>query len=242
MDNLRDPGERQKIEYATQFFGFPPDSMIDALMGDATDTIKASFQAAKSHSLKQFGERVSEKEVNEAFVTLEERCIESTEDIYYKKFGRYVRENIFNIPKHVVLPEDKVHCEAGKENLDSNDFEVAKTRFEALCSNIKDHKFMKVALEHKLSRFRAILERQERLLAQATVLKENVKVLEVFDAQKDVLDKKRSALQPLMVKMENNMQNDSGCFEGSDPAQLEKKRQFDLEDTRLAKKCKLDDD
>lgn len=241
MDNLRDPGERQKMEYATQFFRFPPDSMIDALMGDATDIIKASFKAAKSHSLKQFGDRVSEKELNEAFATLEERCIESTEDIYFKKFGRYVRENIFNIPKHVILPEDKVHCEAGKENLNSKDFDAAKTRFEALCSNIKDHKFMKAALEHKLANLKTILEKQEKVLAEARIMKENVKVLEVFDVQKEVLDKKRSDLQPLVLRMENNVQNDSG-FESSDPAQSEKKRQADLEDTRLAKKCKLDDD
>ena len=44
MDDLSNVTKRQEIEYATQFFGFPPDSLVDTLIGDATEIAKENLQ------------------------------------------------------------------------------------------------------------------------------------------------------------------------------------------------------
>lgn len=46
MDDLSNVTKRQEIEYATQFFGFPPDSLVDTLIGDATEIAKDNLQVS----------------------------------------------------------------------------------------------------------------------------------------------------------------------------------------------------
>lgn len=40
MEDLKDPAKRMEMEYATQFFGFPPESLVDTMIGDATAAVQ----------------------------------------------------------------------------------------------------------------------------------------------------------------------------------------------------------
>ena len=40
MEELNNPAKRSEIEYATQHFGFPPDSFVDTLIGDAKTCVE----------------------------------------------------------------------------------------------------------------------------------------------------------------------------------------------------------
>jgi hypothetical protein len=35
---------RSRMEYATQFFGFPPDSLVDAILADVKDAVRDNVE------------------------------------------------------------------------------------------------------------------------------------------------------------------------------------------------------
>jgi hypothetical protein len=47
MDQIVDSTKRSQLEYSTQFFGFSPDSLIDTIIGDATEIAKSNIEVSK---------------------------------------------------------------------------------------------------------------------------------------------------------------------------------------------------
>ncbi len=39
------------MEYATQFFGYTPDSIVDTLLGDVTDIVTVNLKVQISHQI-----------------------------------------------------------------------------------------------------------------------------------------------------------------------------------------------
>ena len=115
MEDYSDLSKRRRMEYATQFLGFPPDSLVDTLIGDATDVVAANLKAAKQQISASYGAKVSQAELAEAFDAIQGRYVEAVEKIYYK-FGSYLKENILNVPEDVLLPTDAgAHADPKKE-------------------------------------------------------------------------------------------------------------------------------
>ena len=100
----------------------------------------------KKKLLTDFSGKVTEEEINASFKMIEEKYAESTEKIYYFKFGKYLKDNILAIPKDLLLAEDKAHGEAGKESVDASDAERATNEFEKDCEKVKNAKFIRAAL------------------------------------------------------------------------------------------------
>lgn len=75
-----------------------------------------------------------------AFQAIEEQYVEATEKIYYK-FGLYLKNNILNIPKDILFPEDAVHREV---KCSGDDLKAAIQKLDNMCSKIKRAKMEKV--------------------------------------------------------------------------------------------------
>ena len=207
MDDYSNPKVRIRAEYDTQFFGFPPESLIDTLLGDAKEICEENLLAAKKRVEKVFGDKVAKKELDECFDKIIQNYAESTEKIY-EKFGRYAKDHLLRIPDQVLLPEDRVHAaaETGKKNAeDSSDVAAAQEKFDLLVKRVKEAKVRKVLLETKIADLKRIRERQEKVtIPMSEELKENLKMRHLLAQKVETVEKKVERLRPLMETVENN--------------------------------------
>ena len=118
MDLEATPEERLQLEYATQHFGFTPDSFVETITTTAIETINDGLDDTKKQLTKSFSSKISEQELEESFAIIKNKYVTSAEKVL-DNFSRYVKRNILVVPKNVVLPEDNVHVYKGakKDNL-----------------------------------------------------------------------------------------------------------------------------
>jgi len=170
--DLTDVTKRRQMEYATQFFGYTPDSLVDVLVGDVSDIVSENLRGAKKHTAGQFP-AVSEEELEEAFKTLSERFSESAERIFFK-FGAYLKDKILTIPNSVLLPEDKVHESCQMDGAESS---VGKENVDLLCRRLKVAKLRIAILKARKEELEQVLKRQDELLKKAKEVQRKAQVL-----------------------------------------------------------------
>lgn len=117
MDLEATPEERIQLEYATQHFGFTPDSFVETITTTAVEKINEDLDEARKHLAQTFAGKVSAQELEESFAVVKNKYTSSAEKIL-DNFSRYVKKNILIVPKNVVLPEDNVHLQ---RNFKGND-------------------------------------------------------------------------------------------------------------------------
>ena len=191
------------------------------------------FQAAKDNILKSFADKVTKGELDRAFENLTDRYTELTEKIFLK-MGQYMRRNLLSISKDTILPEDKVQHEP-ENNVEESDIDGKKKKFQVTCQKIISAKYKKAILEGKLKNLKAVKQRQELLLKKARELKKDQEVVERFDAEAEILEKKIQVLAPLMDKLEKS----------SPPTSVDNcpvKRKFEQEDEAFSKRAKTEED
>jgi hypothetical protein len=108
MDLEASPEEKLQLEYATQHFGFTPDSFVETISTTAVDSLKDGNDDAKEQLSKTFRKKVSKQELEESFIVIKNKYITTTEKVL-DNFSRYLKRNILIVPKHLVLPEDSVN-------------------------------------------------------------------------------------------------------------------------------------
>ena len=137
MEDINDPKRLAELEYATQFFGFSPDALVDTLTGAATGFCVENLKSAKRHILQCFEGKVSEDELERAFEQANERYTEATEKVFIK-FGRFIKTNLLLLPAHVVLPEDKLRPREGApDEADRSAAENKLTRLRTSLTNAR---------------------------------------------------------------------------------------------------------
>lgn len=100
-------------EYETQYFGFTPKSFIDGVYNALADYLYDSVDASDKYIASEAQSSkhpVSAEAVRES----SDRLLAHLQFAFDKAFDRletYLMKNIFHIPSHVVLPEDKIHAE-----------------------------------------------------------------------------------------------------------------------------------
>jgi len=117
MDLEASPGERLELEYATQHFGFTPDSFVETISETVLDSLKEGLDDNKEHLKKAFRKKVSAQELDESFTVIQNKYMTFTEKVL-ENFSRYLKRNILIVPKNVVLPEDSVHVYKGCKSRD----------------------------------------------------------------------------------------------------------------------------
>lgn len=237
MDLEATPEERLQLEYATQHFGFTPDSFVETITTSAIDAINDGLDNTRKHLEKTFSGKVSKQELEESFAVIKNKYVTSAEKVL-DNFSRYVKKNILVVPKNVVLPEDNVHVQKALKNdanintageitqeknlqetisdseLPSGEFfkgdnliESIK-EFERECQNTQNAKYKEAVLNAKLANLEIVALRQRRLLKKAEELAEARHHIEtIVEGQEHVLDKKMNVLRELL---HDNYQDQEG--------------------------------
>ena len=204
MQDYSDAKARSNNEYATQYFGFPPESLIDMLMDDATDTIREVLQEAKKY-VKKVDPDVDEKELDACFAKSEKTYVELTEDIYFK-FGLYLKEHVLKIPENCVLKEDAIHALKENFGVDASDVEREKELLELLYERVKKAKSERAFLQDTIKALEKVRERQEKVtLPLAKAVEKRQEALKVLEKKVESVEEFAEAkLRPALERLENN--------------------------------------
>ena len=211
MDLESTPEERLQLEYSTQHFGFTPDSFVETITDHTMDILNSNLDDTKKELIKTFNKKVSAQELEECFAVIKNRYTVSTEKIL-DNFSRYVKKNIFFIPKGSVLPEDRVSAKTSDnklcqdsssgtdiqvEELYSGDDLIESIKgFERQCKNINNSKYKEAVLRAKLQNLETVAKRQRELLREAEQLNETKNSMDnIFDKQMNLLDDKLKSLK-----------------------------------------------
>nr|XP_054771568.1 protein MIS12 homolog [Lytechinus pictus]XP_054771569.1 protein MIS12 homolog [Lytechinus pictus]XP_054771570.1 protein MIS12 homolog [Lytechinus pictus] len=152
-------------EYETQYFGFTPKSFIDGVYNAVADYLYDSVDAADKYiaSESQQGRHpVCEEAVRES----SDRLLAHLQLVFDKAFDRletYLIKNIFPIPSHVVLPEDKIHKELTPTESDEVKLD---TELEELRQRILDAQYVNARLEQWSNTVKQIQNLLDDLLTQ----------------------------------------------------------------------------
>lgn len=187
MDLDATPEERLELEYATQHFGFTPDSFTETIADHTLDILSKTLDDTNKQLAKLFRKKVSAQELDECFAVIKNRYVGSTERIL-DNFSKYVKKNCFVIPKNTVLPEDRVsvkrtdnrQCQDtsyGTDILSSelytgDDLKESVKGFERQCKNVKNNKYKEAVLRGKLKNLETVAIQQRALLKKAEALNE----------------------------------------------------------------------
>lgn len=154
----------------------------------------------------------------------------------FDKLGRYLKKNIINVPKNVVLPEDRPHLDPEAKNYKKENLEGDLKQFDDLRQEVVNTRYRKTVLEAKLANLEVVAQRQEILLKHAELFDAERSTLNsLFDQQHETLKKKLATLNPILDEIYNNIPGD-----GSPVANGVKHKQVELEELTGTKKFRLD--
>jgi hypothetical protein len=86
MDLEATPEERLQLEYATQHFGFTPDSFVETIITTAIETINDNLDGTKKQLKKTFSGKVSEQELEESFAIIKNKYVTSARKSFLELF------------------------------------------------------------------------------------------------------------------------------------------------------------
>ena len=214
MDLEATPEERIELEYSTQHFGFTPDSFVETITDHTMEILNTNLDDTKAQLTKTFSKKVTAQELDECFAVIKNRYVVSTEKIL-DNFSRYVKKNIFFIPKNNVLPEDRVSAKRSEkmqsqDSSNATDIQIDELYtgddmiesikgFERQCKSIKNLKYKEAVLRAKLKNLETVAMRQRTLLRKAEELNECGKSMDnIIDKQMDILDNKLISLKEIV--------------------------------------------
>ncbi|XP_071499034.1 protein MIS12 homolog [Diadema antillarum] len=172
-------------EYETQYFGFTPKSFIDGVYNALGDYLYDCVDAMDKYIASE-AEQGKHPVSAEAIRESSDRLLAYLQFAFDKAFDRletYLMKNIFHIPSHVTLPEDKVHLEITATESDEVKIDA---ELEELRESIRNARFVNAALQQwthdvqkvqqLLDGFHDELERFQKTCQQANVpdLRESV--------------------------------------------------------------------
>lgn len=257
MDLEATPEERIQLEYATQHFGFTPDSYVETITDNTVDILNTALDETKKQLTKTFCKKVSAQELDECFAVIKNRYVVSTEKIL-DNFSRYVKKNIFFVPKNNVLPEDRVSAKGTdiRQSQDtSNGADIPSTElytgddliesvkgFERQCKNVKNSKYKEAVLRAKLKNLETVALRQRGLLKKAEALNECSKNMDnILEKQLGLLNNKLGSLKELSNQQKYTSKDIEKVVNDENPCGATGKRKLETvhyEDSIMAMKCR----
>jgi hypothetical protein len=235
MDLEATDAERKQLAYSTQLFDFTPDAFVDSITAPSLDYINNHLDAAKERCAQEFVGKTSEKELEVSFVLIKDAYSSHASEVF-DKLGRYLKKNIINVPKNVVLPEDRPHLDPEAKNYKKENLEGDLKQFDDLRQEVVNTRYRKTVLEAKLANLEVVAQRQEILLKHAELFDAERSTLNsLFDQQHETLKKKLATLNPILDEIYNNIPGD-----GSPVANGVKHKQVELEELTGTKKFRLD--
>eukprot|EP00057_Strongylocentrotus_purpuratus_P001324 XP_001198150.2 PREDICTED: protein MIS12 homolog [Strongylocentrotus purpuratus] len=152
-------------EYETQYFGFTPKSFIDGVYNAVADYLYDSVDAADKYIATE-AQQGRQPVCTEAVRQSSDRLLAHLQLAFDKAFDRletYLIKNIFPIPSHVVLPEDKIH---GEVILMESDETRLDSELEELRHRIRNAQYVNARLEQWSNDVKQIQNLLDDLLTQ----------------------------------------------------------------------------
>jgi len=226
MDLDGTPAERKQLEYASQHFGFTPDSLTETITIYALDHMTDVLNKTRDHCTKVFSGKVPPSEMQESFELIKERFTTSCDRVL-EDFSKYLKKNVLTVPKHVVLPEDRVHNverkasdneENGSDNRNkatlSNGMKMAEDlkAFERNCGNANSVRYKLAIMESKLSNLNRLREYQMALAKDTDLIGKCDKLVN------GLVEDKTRALEARLIRLRSLMDKLDGEALHDDPA------------------------
>jgi len=225
--------ERRQLAYSTQFFDFTPDAFIDSVTGPALDVVNDHLEASKERIASEFLGKVNEEELERAFVIIKDTYASNANDVF-DKFGRYLKKNIFTIPKNVVLPEDRPHLQQEAKNYNGQKLESDLKAFEEMKQEVSNVKYRRAVLQEKVANLETVALRQRKLLQESEKFGAEKCQILMIDGQLDNLKEKLNRMKPVLEEIETQDSENSGSNN------VLQKRKLEIEEAILTKKMRLD--
>ncbi|XP_072034373.1 protein MIS12 homolog [Amphiura filiformis] len=151
-------------EYEVQYFGFTPQSFANGVYNAMVDYLQDSVEVTQDYILKQFAakEDVSQEAVKQGSDRLFAVFID-TFNITFDRLESYLLKNIFHIPSHVVLPEDKVNQEHQYTAAEESKLD---TEIEELKQRVTDAKYVNARLRQWMQDVEIVLAQLDAFLIQ----------------------------------------------------------------------------
>lgn len=206
MDLDATPAQRRQLEYATQHFGFTPDSLTDTITTFALENLTGVMETMQSHCIKVFAKKVPESEMRESFSLIHEKFTSSTEGVL-DDMSTYAKKNILTVPPNIVLPEDRVFLNSKSTGAGYSADQMVEdiNYFDRLLATSKTLRYKLAILEAKLSNLKRVREAQCGLSSEARQIDEANKDLDSVVAEKTQhLKAKMAKLKTLMDKLEKS--------------------------------------
>jgi len=165
--------EQAQKEYATQHFGFTPNSFIDEITEESLDTVSSFLGAMKQQVQKKMPGKVDPKTLDKAFETVDSKYRDTVEKLF-DKLGSYLCKNVLVVPSHVLLPEDEPWDSAPKTEASSK-LIAANNDMSAIRDKIKTALYKKSRLKSELENIRTTCLKQESVIQQEVDIKKRVR-------------------------------------------------------------------
>ncbi|XP_070538312.1 protein MIS12 homolog [Ptychodera flava] len=130
-------------EYEAQFFGFTPQSFVDGIYNTLIEYLYDSLNVVEKYIIQEYKLESAESKIPPEQVRQGSQKIfakmKGEIDKSFDKLEGYMISNIFHIPSHVILPEDKVQLDHAytEDDEDKLDQELTELR-----QKIRNTKYM----------------------------------------------------------------------------------------------------
>jgi len=194
--------EQAQKEYATQHFGFTPNSFIDEITEESLEMVGSCLGAMKQQVQRKMPGKVEDKSLDKAFETVDNKYRETVEKLF-EKLGTYLCKNVLVVPSHVLLTEDESWDNAPKADAFSK-LSTANNDMSAIRDKIKTALYKKSRLQGELENIRTVCAKQESVIQQEVKTKKKVREGEWSDnvdfvsLQRKTLQRKTGELSSLL--------------------------------------------
>lgn len=153
--------KRQDIatEYATQFFKFVPQSLIDEISEGTNELVQEALAAIKQKITAKHLGKVEPKVIEASLQRIEDKYLLEFDKIF-EKLGQWSTANVLRVPGNVLLEEDAVWDTEAPSTIPSK---LANTNveMESLRGKIKTAIYKKAVLTQSLESVEEICAKQE---------------------------------------------------------------------------------
>merc|ERR1712002_319151 len=135
-------------EYATQHFGFTPNSFIDEMTEDSLELVSSAMTAMKQQVERKQAGKFDQETLDKAFDNVDKKYRETVEKLF-EKLGTYLCANLLVVPSQVLLPEDEPWDTAPRTEVSSR-LAAANLDMTAVRDRIKTALYKRDVLKNEL--------------------------------------------------------------------------------------------
>ena len=167
--------EDKDTEYATQFFGFIPESFADVLNEESNDLISDALEAMKQKLVSKF-DKVTQTDIETCMGAVEDKYLLEVDNIF-EKLSSSLSSGVLAVPHHVLLDEDEAWDDVKPSEAITR---LANTNasMEELRDKIKTASYKKMMLSRSLVTIQDITNKQQENIKE---YEEHLKSFNVSD-------------------------------------------------------------